>query len=600
MLQFHRILFVISSAALIAVLASTSSPVTTSLAQAADQPPRGHVNKNGIDLDVRSLGRQIADEVAATGNAVLPDEVSPVPGGPVVPQVKLRRGNVQTNDGSLDNIQIFPGTRPFVKFTQSETSVAAHDRNIVAVYNTSANQPIVQSGPNLAFTRRLLSGFSVSNDGGTTWTSGFIPPVSGSSFTFGDGVLDVDRHGNFYFAGLGADASEKDTIQVNKSTDGGRTWSPAVIVQQDDGGDKEWIAVGRDPVLGSRDNVYVTWTSFQPDHSELRFGRSTDGGSTWTTKTIFNPAATPTPGLSNFLQFSNPYVDPVTARLYVPFLQFGNADQDFIRILMSDDAGDTFSFATFNIPGAPDPTLLPVTSAGELLDCGTSGGLRLTIHAGSNIGGGQFGLRRFVRASRLVTQPAFAARNGVLYLAWSNSTSLIFGDPNSGSNIFFIQSDDGGTSWTVPIQINPTVATDVHHVLPSLAIDNDPNDVHVAYYTQHTDGTVDVDMANSHDRGESFPANRTVRITPSSFALAPTNIPLPLPLDPFNTTNFDRTIRPCYSLGEYMSVKSANGATYALWGDGRNSVTEPVNPFDPISGQTHPQNDVFFQAVKAQ
>jgi hypothetical protein len=289
-------------------------------------------------------------------------------------------------------------------------------------------------------------------------------------------------------------------------------------------------------------------------------------------------------------------VDRITGRLYVPFLQFSNADPDFIRILISDDAGDTFSFATFNIPGAPDPTVLPVTSAGELIDCGTSGGSRVTIHAGSDIGGGQFGLRRFVHASRLVTQPAFAARNGVLFLAWSNSTTGIFGDPNSGSNIFFIRSDDGGTTWTAPLQVNPTVATEVHHVLPSLAIDNDPNDVHVAYYTQHTDGTVDVDMANSHDRGASFPATRTLRITPSSFALAPTNIPL----SGFTTTNFDRTVRPCYSLGEYISVKSANGTAYALWGDGRNAVTEPVNPLDPISGQTHSQMDVFFQAVKAQ
>jgi hypothetical protein len=37
---------------------------------------------------------------------------------------------------------------------------------------------------------------------------------------------------------------------------------------------------------------------------------------------------------------------------------------------------------------------------------------------------------------------------------------------------------------------------------------------------------------------------------------------------------------------------------YVLWGDSRNSLTEPINALDPISGQTHPQEDVFFQAVK--
>ena len=571
-----------------------------------DQGQSGLVKKKGVDLDIRSHGRQIADEVAALGTQVAHDPATPVPGLSTVPQVQFRGGNVQANDGSLDNIQVFAGFRPFVEFTQSETSVAAFGRNIVATYNSSANQPLSLVPPPLHFTQMFLSGFSTSNDGGQTWTSGFFPPVPGSIFTFGDPSIDVDRHGNFYFAGLGANPSGQATVQVNKSTDGGRTWSNAVVVQQDNGSDKEWLAVGPDPLDRSRDNVYVTWTSFRsgpPFGSQLRFGRSTDGGLTWTTKIILNPGpdANPTHP-QQAIQFSNPYVDPITGRLYVPFLHFSNSDQDFIRILISGDAGDTFTFATFNISGAPNPTLLPITSAGELIDCGSDGGFRLAIRAGSAIANRFNTLtfpRRFVQASRLVTQPAFAARNGVLYLAWSNSTSTIFGDPSSQSNIMFMRSHDGGATWSGSVQVNPTVSTDKQHVLPSLAIDNDPNDVHISYYTQHADGTVDVDMANSHDRGDSFPANRTARITPSPEVLAPTNIPR-APAPTVLTTNYDRTVSPCYSLGEYMSVKSANGTQYVLWGDLRNSVTQPVNALDPISGQTHSQQDVFFQKVNAQ
>jgi hypothetical protein len=29
----------------------------------------------------------------------------------------------------------------------------------------------------------------------------------------------------------------------------------------------------------------------------------------------------------------------------------------------------------------------------------------------------------------------------------------------------------------------------------------------------------------------------------------------------------------------------------------RNKITEPVNPLDPISGQTHSQEDVFFSQL---
>jgi hypothetical protein len=136
-------------------------------------------------------------------------------------------------------------------------------------------------------------------------------------------------------------------------------------------------------------------------------------------------------------------------------------------------------------------------------------------------------------------------------------------------------------------------------VLPSLAIDPSGVGVHISYYTQHSDGTIDLDMANSLDRGDTFPDNWTVRVTSTSFSLPPTNIRLsdgPV----FSATNFDRQIAVCYALGEYQGATQANGSVYVGWGDMRNLFTEPVNALSPISGQTHSQEDVFFQKVKAQ
>src|SRR5205807_2895124 len=96
-----------------------------------------------------------------------------------------------------------------------------------------------------------------------------------------------------------------------------------------------------------------------------RFGRSTDGGITWTAKTIFVPTGNANDAFpQNCLTFSNPTVDQITGSLYIPFLRFSNADQDFIQMLISDDAGETFRFAAFNVPGAPDPTVMPVTQPG--------------------------------------------------------------------------------------------------------------------------------------------------------------------------------------------------------------------------------------------
>jgi hypothetical protein len=148
------------------------------------------------------------------------------------------------------------------------------------------------------------------------------------------------------------------------------------------------------------------------------------------------------------------------------------------------------------------------------------------------------------------------------------------------------------------MQVNSAVATDKHHVMGALTIDTDPNDVHVAYYTQHTDETVDVDMANSHDGGATFQDARAVRVTSTNFTLPPSVVrlgPGPTP-----TTNYDRLINSGYALGEYLSVRAFNGAVHVLWGDARNSVTHPVNALDPLSGKTHAQTDVFYQKVKAQ
>jgi hypothetical protein len=564
--------------------------------------------KLGYEIDLRSDTKIFADEVNSAGKVVPLDEPTTPFKLSGVPQIQLRGTNVQANDPALDNIQMFPGFRSFVHTTQSETSVAAFGRTVVATYNNSAGLHLIPnpSGPGLVFDRIQISGFSTSTDGGQTFTSGYFPGVQGIPFTFGDPSVDVDRHGNFYFAQLGQDVKGNGAITVNTSSDG-LHWNNAVVAALDDGSDKEWLAVGPDPVHKSQDNVYVTWTSFQSTGQKLGFAKSTDGGATWTSTFIYAPAADPDPTHpQNSLSFTNPVVDSTTGTLYIPFAHFSNADTDFIQMLISNDGGATFHFATFNIPGAPDATLLPIVQPGELTECGAALvapkrfaiNLRLTLHAGNNVGGSLTGLRRFVNATRLIAQPALAVRDGVVYLAWNTSTSPFFGDPNGNSKIMFMRSDDGGSSWSNAVQVSQP--GDPHHIHPSLSIGNSPESVHVSYYTQHADGTLDLDMANSHDRGNTFPADRTVRVSSTPSALPPTNIPIPTASNPFGTTNYDRNIAQCYALGEYQSNRSDNGNVYVLWGDTRNTITQPINALDPISGLTHPQEDVFFQIVKAQ
>jgi hypothetical protein len=236
--------------------------------------------------------------------------------------------NTQVNDPALDHIQDFAiANRPFEFSIESETSVAAFRNHILVGYNSSANQPVVQIGKSLFFLHRFLSGFSISHEGGETWSSGFIQPVPGSVFTFGD--PSVDRAGNFYYASLGATGDNAHSaLIVGKSTDHGASFGPAAAVVVDDGSDKEWLAVGPHPFNKKQDNLYVAWTSFQNPtavnpggSSELRLARSTDGGESWTTKTLFAPVDSsggfdPTV-MSSYIQFANPVVDSSSGRLYI-------------------------------------------------------------------------------------------------------------------------------------------------------------------------------------------------------------------------------------------------------------------------------------------
>src|SRR5712671_1425187 len=106
------------------------------------QSPTGFVSKLGVEIDVRSGGRILQDELGV-GTVILPDAASPVGGGSTMPQIQLRGGNMQVNDPGQDYIQIFPGFRPFVHATQSEVSAAAFGRNIVATYNNSAGLHLI-------------------------------------------------------------------------------------------------------------------------------------------------------------------------------------------------------------------------------------------------------------------------------------------------------------------------------------------------------------------------------------------------------------------------------------------------------------------------
>jgi hypothetical protein len=156
------------------LLATTSLLSVAAPAFGQVTPPLGLVTKLGTDVDLRSGGRILFDETSA-GNVILPESGTPPSTGlPTVPQVQLRGSNLQVNNPAADGvIQILPRSRPFVRATQSETSVAASGQNIVVSYNDSTGIHVSPNpnGPGLIIDRVNLSLYTAVPRRTERWTA---------------------------------------------------------------------------------------------------------------------------------------------------------------------------------------------------------------------------------------------------------------------------------------------------------------------------------------------------------------------------------------------------------------------------------------------
>jgi hypothetical protein len=208
----------------------------------------------------------------------------------------------------------------------------------------------------------------------------------------------------------------KDTVIVNRSVDGGLTWSAPVVVSAPVGAadyDKTWIAC--DSWAGSPN--FGTCYSEVDDyvHSDtLTMSRSTDGGTTWKTVTV-----SAAHGLGG-----QPLAQP-NGTLVVPFL----ADAGQIQSIVSTDGGKTFGG--------------PYTIAQE------------TDHGVS-----------YIRTEPLPSAEVDAS--GTVYVVWQDCAF----EAGCASNDIVMSTSTNGTTWSneVRIPIDP-VNSSVDHFIPGIGVD---------------------------------------------------------------------------------------------------------------------------------
>ena len=342
--------------------------------------------------------------------------------------------------------------------------------------------------------------FSRSDDGGAT----FNPPVRINdnvdyppSYDAYQPDIALDGNGAVYvvwfdyraWADDGAYTSPVD-IYLDKSTDGGATWSTDVKVSSGSGyypwHFQPYIAVDQDSGF-----VYISFTDYnrwypEGDTGDVFVSRSTDGGASFGAKVKVDDS-----GDISEQGFSSIATNPISGHIYVAFHDSRSGDKD-IYVARSVDDGQTFGAnVRANDVTANDqeePTIR-ADHAGNVYVVWKDWRDDVTPQdapylndiyiAKSTNGGNSFGPSLRVADEHMNAEYSF---NFPPRLAVDNSgfVHVVWHDTRSGTSMcYYDRSQDGGKTFLPDIIIHDNQAN-VSHSLPRLAEDGSGR-VHVAW-----------------------------------------------------------------------------------------------------------------------
>ncbi|MBV8783778.1 MAG: exo-alpha-sialidase [Gammaproteobacteria bacterium] len=294
-------------------------------------------------------------------------------------------------------------------------------------------------------------GIATSMDGGMTWThtaAAFSRCSGGSSSNAGnyaratDVWLSAGPSGVIWalalaFTGDTLAAGSSSAMLVAHSNDGGSTWSlPTALIQDGATVFNDKGSITADPVNGSL--VYATWDRLTSQTAGPSYFASTsDGGVTWQpARAIYDPG-------SNNQTIGNQILVLPSGRLLDVFTQIDAGNTASVQLLQSIDQGASWSapvqVAALHAVGTTDP------------------------HGGAVVRDG----------SDLVS--AAVSPSGVVYLVWQESSF----SNGVRDGIALSSSQDGGATWSTPIEVNGDPA--VQAFTPTVAVRADGT-IGVTYY----------------------------------------------------------------------------------------------------------------------
>jgi hypothetical protein len=310
---------------------------------------------------------------------------------------------------------------------------------------------------------------ATSRDGGQSWRISTIPGISKCTDGSSDQVVDpwvaIGGNGAAYFASLPLSVSG---FTVNRSPNGGMTWSQPVLADPSAGFTDDLPSVVADPRRPGP--VFLTWQRFKYTGSvqtggDVRFSRSVDGAKTFSTPKVIHSSPKSKAVVESRLSllsdgtlldvFGEAPAQPFTApqQTYAtrstnlggrwsPPVRIATVGQD--PISDPDTGKPQYDFCClFGVAVAPnDHAYLAYTKV-----TGRHAG-RVLVASSSNGGRTWHGPRTVVSLNAQTLEPAVAvAGDGTVGVTWYDFRHDKPGDRALTTDYWFAYSHDGGKTW---------------------------------------------------------------------------------------------------------------------------------------------------------
>jgi hypothetical protein len=417
-----------------------------------------------------------------------------------------------------------------------------------------------------------LSGYSVSVDGGATFTDMGDLPWRGDVQPLGDPSLASDDQGNIYYASLAYEGHFTRSEIALYIMPAGATNFQLLSIPVNVGdarsffADKELLAIGRDGT--GAPHFYLTWTYYA--HSFIQgpvmLTDSTDGVH-WRTTQISdaNACAPTTPG-------SHPV--PAGPTVYISWEQFDPA-------------------ACSTNPRSTSGTQFMAT-----VDVASASVTRVTTFARVNGAGDTIVPCGFAPLEVIETEPGHDARffeapsstidaSGTLYAVWNDRPAGPGGSNANATRIYLSYSRDGNQTWSAPQAISGRLAPDFMNDRFQPWVIVDTAGLHAMWYERVANPSGGADLIRT-DKADLSLASATAAPQPingGEVALSSQAFPI-VQTNP----NQDPVIAACY-MGDYNQIASNGTTRFVSWGDNRNIVITSA-------GVTENQPDVFLQRYR--